>query len=155
MEDPDNKPLATDTYVASSPTRDHGPSKADVLVIGETRNITLAEHETSFWAAVHQWPTAVFWSFFFCIAVVMAGFDAQIITSFFALPAFQQKFGHPYKGSYILSAEWQMALNMVGRWSGYKLRCASQLTVISREILSGRCSAPWPAAGRWKSSVDA
>lgn len=115
MEDPDSKPLATDTFVASTPSRDNEPpSKGDVLVIDETRNITIAEHQAGFWAAVHQWPTAVFWAFFFCIAVVMAGFDAQIITSFFALPAFQQKFGHKYNGSYILSAEWQMALNMVG-----------------------------------------
>lgn len=114
MEDPDNKPLATNAAVVPTVSRDNGPqNRDDVLAIDATRDITIAEHEASFWVAVRQWPTAVFWAIFFCIAVVMAGFDAQIITSFFALPAFRQKFGYLYKGSYILSAEWQMALNMV------------------------------------------
>jgi MFS family permease len=56
---------------------------------------------------------------FFCIAVVMAGYDAQIITTFYALPAFQQKYGDWIPpdadgngGRYEVSAPWQMALGM-------------------------------------------
>lgn len=112
MEDPDTKPIAPNE-VFTTTTRDRDVHKGDVLVIDETRGITIAEHQTSFGDAVRQWPAAVGWALLFCVAVVMAGFDAQIITSFFALPAFQQRFGHEYNGGYLISAPWQMALNMV------------------------------------------
>lgn len=83
-----------------------------LLEIDATAHITTVEHELGFWAAVKQYPTAVFWALFFCIAVIMAGFDAQIITSFYALPAFQQRFGYEFEGSYIVSAPWQIGLGM-------------------------------------------
>ncbi len=66
--------------------------KGALLEIDATRDITNAEHDLGFWAAVEQYPNAVFWAMFFCIAVIMAGFDAQLVTSFYALPAFQQRF---------------------------------------------------------------
>lgn len=86
--------------------RDH------LLEIDATRDITVTEHELGFWQAVRMYPKATFWSMFFCIAVVMAGFDAQIITSFYALPAFQQKYGSLVDGSYEISAPWQLGLGM-------------------------------------------
>ncbi|UNI22262.1 hypothetical protein JDV02_008165 [Purpureocillium takamizusanense] len=90
------------------------PSDAQgrVLEIGETREITVTEHELGFWKAVRMYPQATFWSMFFCIAVVMAGFDAQIITSFYALPAFQRKYGDRVGDHYEVSAPWQAALNL-------------------------------------------
>lgn len=83
-----------------------------VIQIHTTHDITRAEHELGFWVAVRQYPMAVFWALFFCMAVIMAGFDAQLITSFYALPAFQRRFGYFYNGSYIISAPWQTALTM-------------------------------------------
>ncbi|PNY25231.1 Maltose permease MAL31 [Tolypocladium capitatum] len=82
------------------------------LGIDETRDITAAEHELGFWEAVRMYPNATFWSMFFCIAVVMAGFDAQIITSFYALPAFQQKYGDRVGDHYEIAAPWQTGLGM-------------------------------------------
>lgn len=82
----------------------------DLLEIEATRAVTEAEHSLKFWPAIRQYPRATFWSMFFCLAVVMAGFDAQIITSFYALPAFQRDYGDPVNGSYQISAPWQMAL---------------------------------------------
>jgi MFS family permease len=90
----------------------HDIRKGTLLEIDATRDITDREHELKFWDAVRQYPTAVFWAMFFCIAVIMAGFDAQLVTSFYALPAFQQKFGYNYEGSYIISAPWQTGLGM-------------------------------------------
>ncbi|KAK7699699.1 hypothetical protein SLS64_011472 [Diaporthe eres] len=94
-------------------------SKRDGIILeSSTREITVIEHEMGFWQAVGQYPAATFWSAFFCIAVIMAGFDAQIITSFYALPAFQQKYGelvvaaHDGKESYEVPARWQTALGM-------------------------------------------
>jgi SP family general alpha glucoside:H+ symporter-like MFS transporter len=84
-----------------------------LLAIDATREITQAEHELAFRDAVRQYPGATFWAMFFCIAVIMAGFDAQIITSFYALPAFQQKYGDMVEnGNYEISAPWQTALGM-------------------------------------------
>lgn len=94
-------------------------SKRDGIILeSSTREITVIEHETGFWQAVRQYPAATFWSAFFCIAVIMAGFDAQIITSFYALPAFQQKYGELVshgdgsEPSYEIPARWQTALGM-------------------------------------------
>lgn len=87
-----------------------GPSRA--LGIDQTRDITEAEHELGFWKAVQMYPQATFWSMFFCIAVVMAGFDAQIITSFYALPAFQRKYGDWLGDHYEIAAPWQTGLGM-------------------------------------------
>ena len=90
----------------------HGgaPPKRDGIVL---MGSTVIEHETGFWQAVRQYPAATFWSAFFCIAVIMAGFDAQIITSFYALPAFQRKYGelvgHNGVESYEIPAGWQVS----------------------------------------------
>lgn len=89
-----------------------GAERARGLEIDETRDITAAEHELGFWEAVRMYPKATFWSMFFCIAVVMAGFDAQIITSFYALPAFQQKYGDRVGDHFEIAAPWQTGLGM-------------------------------------------
>lgn len=133
MADADSKHAAS-TALAPALTNDGHPHKGDMFVIEQTRGITITEHETTFREAIRQWPKAVGWAFLFCIAVVMAGFDAQIITTFFALPAFQQRFGYEYNGSYILSAPWQMALNMVSHLK----KMSGQL--LNYEKKKNRCS---------------
>lgn len=85
-------------------------NKGNLLEIDATKDITSAEHKLGFWAAVKQYPQAVFWALFFCIAVIMAGFDAQIITSFYALPSFQSHYGTLYDGEYIITAPWQTGM---------------------------------------------
>lgn len=134
------------------PSRDHAAAEADlrkgdILAIDATRDITIAEHDLKFWDAVRQYPTAVAWALFFCIAVVMAGFDAQLVTSFYAMPAFQQRFGYEYQGSYIISAPWQTALGMVGPIDLPSFSCCDQ-SDLSRATPSARFWAPSPAAGR-------
>jgi SP family general alpha glucoside:H+ symporter-like MFS transporter len=86
--------------------------KGEILEINTTRGITANEHDLDhqFWEAVKQYPTAILWAMFFGIAVIMAGFDAQLVTSFYALPAFQQRFGYLYEGEYTISAPWQTGL---------------------------------------------
>ncbi|KAH8893916.1 general substrate transporter [Thozetella sp. PMI_491] len=88
-------------------------TKGATLDLDATREVVEMEHELKFWDAVRQYPSATFWSYFFGIAVIMAGFDAQIITSFYALPAFQARFGDPVgDDQYEISAQWQMGLGM-------------------------------------------
>ncbi|KAF4953080.1 hypothetical protein FGADI_6230 [Fusarium gaditjirri] len=88
--------------------------RSELLEIDATRDLTVEEHNLGFRDAVRQYPWAVFWALFFGIAVIMAGFDAQIITSFYALPAFQTKYGEKVHGGdgYEISAPWQTALGM-------------------------------------------
>ncbi|KAL1981938.1 hypothetical protein VTN96DRAFT_2002 [Rasamsonia emersonii] len=128
------------------PSRDHAAAEADlrkgdILAIDATRDITIAEHDLKFWDAVRQYPTAVAWALFFCIAVVMAGFDAQLVTSFYAMPAFQQRFGYEYQGSYIISAPWQTALGMgnpIGQILG-ALACGWPLERLGRRLTLALC----------------
>jgi SP family general alpha glucoside:H+ symporter-like MFS transporter len=90
----------------------HNVKKGEILEINTTRNVTVNEHELDqqFWEAVKQYPMAIFWAAFFGIAVIQAGFDAQLVTSFYALPAFQQRFGFLFEGEYTISAPWQTGL---------------------------------------------
>jgi SP family general alpha glucoside:H+ symporter-like MFS transporter len=115
--------------------------KGNLLEIDATRDITTAEHELKFWDAVKRYPTAVFWAMFFCIAVIMAGFDAQLVTSFYALPAFQQRFGTIYEGNYQISAPWQLGLGMgnpIGQVLG-ALACGWPLERWGRRVTLGVC----------------
>ncbi|EHK18647.1 uncharacterized protein TRIVIDRAFT_69846 [Trichoderma virens Gv29-8] len=86
--------------------------KGELVQIDVTRDITRAEHELGFWQAMRQYPTATFWAMFFSIAVIMSGYDGQIIFSFYALPAFQKRYGNLVDGSYEIPAPWQTALGM-------------------------------------------
>lgn len=115
--------------------------RSNLLEINETAHITAVEHDLGFWAAVRQYPQAVFWAMFMCIAVIMAGFDAQLITSFYALPAFQQRFGDLYQGEYIISAPWQTALGMgnpIGQFIG-ALACGWPLELFGRKMTLAAC----------------
>lgn len=106
-----------------------------------TRAITEAEHQLRPLDAIRQYPTAVFWAFFFCIAVVMAGFDAQLVTSFYALPAFERRFGTLYQGQYLISAPWQLGLGMgnpIGQILG-SLACGWPLEWFGRRLTLALC----------------
>ena len=120
----------------------HGDLKRGTLLeIDATRDITSSEHNLKFCDAVRQYPAAVCWAMFFCIAVIMAGFDAQLVTSFYALPAFQQRFGFEYKGSYIVSAPWQTGLGMgnpIGQVLG-ALACGVPLERFGRKWTLALC----------------
>jgi len=105
------------------------------------RAITVVEHELGFWQAVKLYPKSVGWAAFFCIAVVMAGFDPQLVSSFYALPAFQNRFGEEFEGQYIISAPWQTALGMgnpVGQVIG-ALACAWPLERFGRKRTLAAC----------------
>jgi len=115
--------------------------KGTLLDIDATRDITNAEHDLGFWTAVKQYPTAVLWAMFFCIAVIMAGFDAQLVTSFYALPAFKQRFGNLYEGEWEISAPWQTGLGMgnpIGQVLG-ALACGWPLEKLGRKLTLAIC----------------
>lgn len=75
--------------------------------------LLLVEKEIGVLEAIRLYPLEVFWCAVFCLGVVMAGYDGQIISSFYALPAFQKRFGNLQSdGTYQIAASWQTALGM-------------------------------------------
>jgi MFS transporter, SP family, general alpha glucoside:H+ symporter len=75
---------------------------------------TRFEHNLSILHAFRIYPKACFWSIFFSLGIIMCAFDAQLLGSLYATPAFQHDFGYEFNGRYIISAPWQMSLSMGG-----------------------------------------
>ncbi|KAI0809740.1 sugar porter family MFS transporter [Xylaria sp. FL0064] len=71
------------------------------------------EHALTFWEAVRLYPTAVGWSAFVSIGVIMLAFDPQIVGNMFAIPQFKKDFGteHP-NGEFVIPARWQAGLSL-------------------------------------------
>jgi SP family general alpha glucoside:H+ symporter-like MFS transporter len=87
--------------------------KAVNQILENTKEAAEQERQLGVREAFKIYPKAMFWSMFFSISVVMSGYDAQIITSFYALPAFVAKYGTPDStGEIAISAAWQSGLGM-------------------------------------------
>lgn len=87
------------------------------IVIGaiageEVRQANEDEHNLTFFKALKLYPTAVFWSIFFSLGIIMTAFDPQLLGQLYATPAFQKDFGYEYEGEWIISAPWQTGLSM-------------------------------------------
>ncbi|KAI1480460.1 putative maltose permease [Daldinia eschscholtzii] len=70
------------------------------------------EHGLTFWEAAKLYPTAVGWSAYVSIGVIMLAFDPQIIGNMFAMPQFQKDFGFELDGEYVIPAAWQTGLSL-------------------------------------------
>lgn len=59
-------------------------------------------------------PKAAMWSVILSSAIIMEGYDTNLINSFYSFPDFVRNFGHyyPEKGKYEIPARWQTALSM-------------------------------------------
>ena len=64
--------------------------------------------------SIKTFPKAAFWSVVLSSALIMEGFDTNLINSFFTFPAFQKKFGtyYPESDSWGLEAKWQTTLSL-------------------------------------------
>ncbi|EME88691.1 uncharacterized protein MYCFIDRAFT_35401 [Pseudocercospora fijiensis CIRAD86] len=86
---------------------------------------TLLEHEMPLMQALRKYWKASAWSMFVSLCVVMRAYDIEITGNFFALPAFQKRFGEVLKGhGYQVPTEWQIAMGMgaivgqvIGAWA--------------------------------------
>ncbi|KZO94742.1 sugar porter family MFS transporter [Calocera viscosa TUFC12733] len=73
---------------------------------------TAAEHKMTFGQAVRLYPNAIGWSVLLSTAVVMEGYDTNLLGSFYGYPQFQMKYGQPIgDGTYQVSAPWQSGLS--------------------------------------------
>lgn len=57
------------------------------------------EHNLTFREAIRLYPSAIGWSAFVSIGVIMLAFDPQLLGNLYATDQFQRDFGYLYKGS--------------------------------------------------------
>lgn len=71
------------------------------------------EHTMSLLESFKVYRKAIFWSMCISFSCVMEGYDTNLIASFYALPAFQEKYGISLgNGNYTISANWQIGLSI-------------------------------------------
>ncbi|KAL2817204.1 general substrate transporter [Aspergillus granulosus] len=73
-----------------------------------------AETDLTVRDAFRYYRPAVIWSALISIATVMESYDMQLVSSFYAFPQFQEKYGIPLEGGgYSIPAKWQLALTLI------------------------------------------
>lgn len=84
----------------------------DVNVRYDAQKATDAEHSMTLMQGLKAYPKAIAWSMLLSTCIIMEGFDVVLIGSFYALPAFNKKFGSlASDGTYQVSAPWQSGLS--------------------------------------------
>ena len=77
-----------------------------------------SEKNMGFRESLRLYPMGAFFSFGLSLAVVMEGYDTWLLGSFWAQPAFAQKFGEPAVvdgvDTYVVSASWQNLFTLCG-----------------------------------------
>ncbi|KAK7737317.1 hypothetical protein SLS53_006620 [Cytospora paraplurivora] len=130
-------------------TKEPTAEDADTLTkpkIGQTTTTAIAiqtEHDLTFTQACRLYPSAIFWSAFVSLGVIMTAFDPQLLGNLYATPQFQRDFGYEYEGGYIVSAAWQTGLSMgspVGQVVG-ALFAAHPMDRYGRKRTFGACVA--------------
>ncbi|ORY56140.1 sugar porter family MFS transporter [Pseudomassariella vexata] len=117
---------------------DSKPGASDAAILAEA---VQQEHSLTFTQAVQLYPTAVGWSAFVSLGVIMLAFDPQLLGNLYATPQFQADFGYEFEGSYIISAPWQTGLSMgnpVGQVVG-ALVSAYPMDIFGRKYTFGVC----------------
>ncbi|KAL6246847.1 hypothetical protein RBB50_006154 [Rhinocladiella similis] len=84
----------------------------DETIHDKAQAATEHEKRSKFLEAIRLYPTAVAWSMYFSLGILMASFDPQLVGNLFAIPAFQRDFGYKFHDGYIISAPWQTGLMM-------------------------------------------
>ncbi|EHK20217.1 uncharacterized protein TRIVIDRAFT_68782 [Trichoderma virens Gv29-8] len=77
------------------------------------RQAAQVEHSLGFIQALRNYPKAVMWSVLLSTSIIMEGYDIVLISSFFAQPSFQKRYGEfdPRSNTYQISASWQNGLS--------------------------------------------
>lgn len=92
---------------------DMGNGKMDALSRQMANRGRATEHELGNWEAFVIYRKGALWSMFISLSIIMRAYDIEISGNFFALPAFQQRFGVYYEGhGWQIPASWQVAMSM-------------------------------------------
>ncbi|KAJ5757354.1 uncharacterized protein N7511_006048 [Penicillium nucicola] len=84
--------------------------KAPFLVEGQ--HAAQKEHSMTLWQALKLYPKAVGWSVLLSSTLIMEGYDLALLSSMYASPAFNKKFGElTASGKWAVPASWQSGLS--------------------------------------------
>ncbi|KAK1975472.1 alpha glucoside transporter [Colletotrichum cereale] len=99
---------SADDHRSSSSLGPDRPPKAE----GQIQDVINAERSLTRREAIRAYPMAIFWSLVVSMCVIMEGYDTILISSFFAHPDFNKKFGDvkDSQGRDQLSPMWQAML---------------------------------------------
>ncbi|KAJ6437469.1 general alpha-glucoside permease [Purpureocillium lavendulum] len=111
--------MAKETSVQLEPVAsnvdDGYPHKAAEINAAMASRGTAQEHRLGYWEAFKLYRKGVFWSMFISLSIIMRAYDIEISGNFFALPAFQRRYGVDYgpeHGGYQIPPQWQVAMSM-------------------------------------------
>ncbi|KAI7482391.1 sugar porter family MFS transporter [Hortaea werneckii] len=83
-----------------------------LTVANDAAKVTQNERSMTLLQGLKTYPKAVGWSVLLSACIIMEGFDIALISSLYAVPAFQQRYGDRQDdGSYEISAAWQSGLS--------------------------------------------
>nr|XP_036579902.1 maltose permease [Colletotrichum truncatum]KAF6787658.1 maltose permease [Colletotrichum truncatum] len=85
----------------------HDPKGADATAANDQ------EHDLTLREVMKNHKAVVWWCFYWAMAAIGWGFDAQINGAMIAVDAFRRDFGYVLDGEAILPASWQSAFNLV------------------------------------------
>ena len=86
----------------------------DPVLLADGMELIREEKSMPFGKAMkHHWR-GVAWSMALSLALVMDGYDGSIVNSFYALPAFLNRFGKDFHGKKEIPANWQTAISNIG-----------------------------------------
>ncbi|KAL7420667.1 hypothetical protein Q5752_004618 [Cryptotrichosporon argae] len=81
-------------------------------VVNSARAATQNEKQMTLREGLRRYPKAIAWSVLLSTALIMEGFDVVLLSNFYALPQFQEKYGVQLAdGSYTITAAWQAGLS--------------------------------------------
>jgi SP family general alpha glucoside:H+ symporter-like MFS transporter len=104
----------------------------DDNLVQDAKLATEKEHRMTLWQGLRLYPKAVGWSLLISSAIIMEGYDVVLMGSFYAFPAFNERYGHRMSdGSYALSAQWQAGL-------ANAMNCGQILGLFANGIISER-----------------
>lgn len=69
------------------------------------------DHETGRLKSFKKYPWACAWCIYACWSIILVSFENQAAGAVLGIPEFRKDFGSPFKGDYVLDANWQSAFN--------------------------------------------
>ncbi|KAK6456192.1 maltose permease [Scheffersomyces xylosifermentans] len=120
VKDPEKSTVVVDSLTQKATADDSSLNSVDEYLSkfldmsNEAKNNDHKEKTMPLMEGLRTFPKAVFWSIVLSSALVMEGYDTNLLNSLFAFPAFNRKFGDffPERNEYQVPAKWQTGLNM-------------------------------------------
>ncbi|EHK99819.1 putative General alpha-glucoside permease [Glarea lozoyensis 74030] len=99
---------ADDEFIRRASVAVHGFAE----IQSDAQEATRKEHNMTLKEALRLYPKAVGWSILLSTAIIMEGYDVVLLSSFYALPQFNQKYGViADDGAYTIPAPWKSGLS--------------------------------------------